>query len=363
MSNANFQQVAPGEAAPVLNQSEVSAQLHPSQPPAQTALSPITNTYSRFMDWRRSLNLGNPGTAEAMGREAKTTLLTNFIFDGARADLTKGISLNPAFQVTHSFALGSQQAPPNYSFGAVYADAKSFLQGAVDHTGTLTGRANQSFAGLGTGKLQAQLSEVPGQSMIQLEHDYQGLDYSINGKAMNPSLIDGTGIYIGSYLQSLTPNIALGFETLLQRPQPGISESLTSYLVRLSGTNKDWLATAQINPSGMLEATYHHKLSDKVDAAATLQVINRPQGKEANASLGAKYDFRMASFRGQLDSTGKVSALLEQRFTPAFAFLVAGEIDHLKNASKFGVGIMLESTTMTPEEMNAAMQSVPQPPI
>ena len=104
------------------------------------------------------------------------TLLSNFIFDGARADLTKGISLNPAFQVTHSFSLGSQVAPPNYSFGAVYADSKvnifkliilflltqlfiqSFLQGAVDHTGTLTGRANQSFGGLGTGKVQAQVS-------------------------------------------------------------------------------------------------------------------------------------------------------------------------------------------------------------
>lgn len=71
MSSA-IQQVAPGEAAPVLNESEVSAKLHPQQPPAQSALSPITNTYNRFMDWRKSLNLGSPGTAEAMGREAKS---------------------------------------------------------------------------------------------------------------------------------------------------------------------------------------------------------------------------------------------------------------------------------------------------
>jgi mitochondrial import receptor subunit TOM40 len=38
----------------------------------------------------------------------------------------------------------------------------------------------------------------------------------------------------------------------------------------------------------------------------------------------------MATFRAQVDSTGKVSALLEQRFVPAFAFLMAGEIDHFK---------------------------------
>jgi hypothetical protein len=52
------------------------------------------------------------------------THLTNYLFDGARADLTKGLSMNPAFQVTHSFSLASQSQPPSYNFGAVYADAK-----------------------------------------------------------------------------------------------------------------------------------------------------------------------------------------------------------------------------------------------
>ena len=30
--------------------------------------------------------------------------------------------MNPVFQVTHSFALGSQTAPPSYNFGAVFAN-------------------------------------------------------------------------------------------------------------------------------------------------------------------------------------------------------------------------------------------------
>lgn len=55
-----------------------------------------------------------------------------------------------------------------------------------------------------------------------------------------------------------------------------------------------------------------------------------PAKREALTTLGAKYDFRMATFRGQIDSAGKVGMYLEQRFTPAFAFLVAGEIDHAK---------------------------------
>jgi len=49
------------------------------------------------------------------------THLSNYIFDGARADMTKTFSMNPLFQVTHSFALGSQTAPPSYNFGAIFA--------------------------------------------------------------------------------------------------------------------------------------------------------------------------------------------------------------------------------------------------
>lgn len=52
------------------------------------------------------------------------THLNNFIFDGARADLMKGLSMDPAFQVTHSFQLASQSTPPTYSFGALFANAK-----------------------------------------------------------------------------------------------------------------------------------------------------------------------------------------------------------------------------------------------
>jgi mitochondrial import receptor subunit TOM40 len=95
-----------------------------------------------------------------------------------------------------------------------------------------------------------------------------------------------------------------------------------------------------LQPSGNVQATYFQKLSDKVDVALDLQTIIQPASmmgparREAVATLGAKYDFRMATFRGQIDSAGKVGMLLEQRFTPAFAFLVSGEIDHAKVSVK-----------------------------
>ena len=56
------------------------------------------------------------------GSECTTaTHLSTYIFDGARADITKTFSMNPLFQATHSFALGSQTAPPSYNFTAIYA--------------------------------------------------------------------------------------------------------------------------------------------------------------------------------------------------------------------------------------------------
>lgn len=73
-----------------------------------------------------------------------------------------------------------------------------------------------------------------------------------------------------------------------------------------------------------------------MDVALDLQTMIQPASmmgpakREAVATLGAKYDFRMATFRGQVDSSGKVGMLLEQRFTPAFAFMVGGEIEHAK---------------------------------
>ncbi|KAJ3514833.1 hypothetical protein NLJ89_g2141 [Agrocybe chaxingu] len=301
-------------------------QKHPSPPPTSTPCSPFFQCHDRFARWRADLGLPNQATVENLQKEVKATHLSNYIFDGARADLTKGLSINPLFQVTHSFALGSQTLPPSYNFGAIFANPKVFLQGSVDHEGSVSARFNYGNPNYVT-KMQAQLSQQPDQNMIQLEQDYNGQDFSLNLKAINPSPTNLTGIYVGSYLQSIT---------------------------KIWPSDKNWIATAQLQPSGVLQATYWQKLSEKVEVAADLQVLAAPTRRDAIATLGAKYDFRVATFRAQLDSTGKVSALLEQRFVPAFAFLVAGEIDHFKNAAKVGVGVMIESSSLTPEEMGVA---------
>ena len=52
-------------------------------------------------------------------------MASNFLFDGAKVELQKSISLAPMFQVNHSFALGglspgaAAPSPGNYNFAAV----------------------------------------------------------------------------------------------------------------------------------------------------------------------------------------------------------------------------------------------------
>ncbi|BGP25022.1 mitochondrial import receptor subunit TOM40 [Rhodotorula toruloides] len=339
-------------------------------------LAPVGNLLDRLDAARDRLNLPDPGKHEDLGREVKLTHLTNYTFDGARADLAKTLSQVPAFQVTHSFAAGSQGGPMGginpgtYNFGAVYATPKTFMQGMVDNEGSVTGRFNYGWSPKNTTKMSVQLAaSAAAPSMFSLEHDRVGKDYTLSVKAYNPSPADLTGSYIAAYLQSITPHFAVGVETLYQRPTPDMEDCSLGYMAKWHNVKKDeagnqlkdsWIATAQVMSQGIWQATYWKKLADRVDAGVDLVCIPamNPRERKAVATAGVKYDFRTATFRGQVDSTGKVSALLEQRLSPAFALLLAGEMDHVKQTSKVGLGVSIDSASE--EAMSYAMQAGPE---
>ena len=80
----------------------------------------IRDTYASFSERREALGLTNPGNVENINREVqKDVFLTNYMFQGLRADLTKAFSVAPLFQVSHAFSMGSQGLPP-YTFAALY---------------------------------------------------------------------------------------------------------------------------------------------------------------------------------------------------------------------------------------------------
>lgn len=182
----------------------------------------------------------------------------------------------------------------------------------------------------------------PGAAQFSFENDYAGNDFTAQIKAMNPSILDGplTGIFIGSYMQSITPRLSLGLEAVYQRAAAQMGpETMLSYAGRYKGD--DWIASAQLMTAGGLQTSYWKRLSDKLETGVDLNLqvagIGASQGgmmggirKEGVATFGAKYDFRASSFRAQVDSAGKLGVLLEKRVVPMVQITFAGELDHAK---------------------------------
>ena len=178
--------------------------------------------------------------------------------------------------------------------------------------------------------------------MIQIENEYSGNDFTASIKALNPWVLDGglTGIFIGHYLQSITRGLALGVEAIWQRQAMNSGpDSVVNYFAKYKGS--DWIASAQL-AQGAISTTYWRKIGEKVEAGAELNVqiqpalpsrgglMGGPMRREAIATLGAKYDFRASTFRAQVDSSGKLSTLLEKRVLPVVLLSFAGELDQFK---------------------------------
>lgn len=319
-------------------------------------LSPFNDLYNAVATRRSALGLSNPGTIENINKEvSKDVFLNNYFFSGLRADLSKPFSMSPAFQISHSFSIGSPVMPA-YGFAAFYATDTTLLQGNIDNDLSLSGRFHYAWSKNFTSKANVQIAN--GQpSMLQLEHDYLGSDFSINFKSLNPSILEGafTGVAVGSFLQAITPKLALGLETVYSAQSIAHpTDAAVSFFGRY--VSNDWIASCQLQAQGALIGSFYRKVTDKVEAGieANLGLSNPQQGAvmggppsapgiEGTTTIGAKYEFRQSVFRGQIDSNGKVSCLLEHRVLPVVSVSFAGEIDHAKNASRLGLGLQFEA--------------------
>ncbi|KAL7625662.1 translocase of outer mitochondrial membrane [Parahypoxylon ruwenzoriense] len=309
----------------------------------------VSDAYKSFSDRRAKLGLPNPGNIEAIAKEVQREVsLTNYMHTGLRADLTKAVSLSPLFQVSHQFAMGEHMKP--YAFAGLFGTNKVFLQGNMDSDGMLSTRFNYRWNPSLVTKTQFQIGS---QDMASIEHEYTGGDFTSSLKMLNPSYLEGglTGIYILSHLQSVTRKLALGIETVWQRAalnQP--PESTLSYCARYK--SDDWIATAHLHAQGALNATYWRRLSEKVQAGVDMTLTSSPSPaammggsmrKEGLTSVGIKYDFRMSTFRAQIDSSGKLACLLEKRVAPPVTMSFCADVDHFGQSAKVGLGISIEA--------------------
>jgi len=341
-------------------------------PPAQSNafLDTIFNTYRTFQERREALGLSNPGKVDDISREVqRDVFLTNQTFSGLRADLNKSFSIFPLFQISHAFSTGSQLLSP-YTFLALYGTDNILCQAQLDSDASFSARFNSRLTRRLIFKSSVQIQPAsamsPGGAQVSLEQDYTGDDFTASLKSINPSVLEGglTGMFIGSYLQSITPRLSLGLEGVLQRPGGGMGpEAAISYAGRYRGD--DWIASAQLHTQGGLQLSYWRKLIDKVETGVDVNLQfaglgggNAMMGgmrKEGTATLGAKYEFSRSIFRAQVDSQGKIGCLLEKVIAPPVRVTFAGEMDHVKNSAKLGLAVSIEAS---PEELMEQQERV-----
>ncbi|KIV85169.1 hypothetical protein PV11_00899 [Exophiala sideris] len=324
----------------------------------------ISDTYANLQERRKLLGLDNPGTVDGIAREVqKDVLLSNFMFSGLRCDLQKVFSINPLFRLQHGFAMGSQALPP-WQLMALYGNSSVFMQAAYSSDKSLTAWGNLRWTPQFVTKTQTSIDPRQAQTMIQIDNEYTGDDFSASVKAISPSILDGglTGIFIGSYLQSLTPRLSVGLEGVWQRAALNSKpETAVSYCARYRGT--DWIASAQYLAQGSLGASYWRKLAERVEAGADCQLQFAPGmggagmfgniRREGSTTLGVKYTFGTAVYRAQVDSAGKFGVVLEKRVAAPVTVTFAAEIDQWKNTHKLGLAVSLEGA---PEELEEIAQ-------
>ncbi|KAI9741875.1 MAG: translocase of outer mitochondrial membrane [Cirrosporium novae-zelandiae] len=315
----------------------------------------IRDIYNAFQQRRDALGLSNPGTVENISREVqRDVLVTNFMFQGLRADLTKAFSISPVFQISHNLSMGSQAMPP-YQFGALFGNPSVFLQGGIDNDGQMNGIFNYRWTSALVSKSQMQLA--PDQAMLSFENVYTGKDFSASIKSINPSLMEGglTGLFMASYLQSVTPSLALGVDAVWQRQ--GLDrgpDTAVSYSARYK--KEDWILSGQYAAQGILQTSFWRRITEKVEAGVDMNLQFAPglgprgggmmgaaMQKEGSTSVGAKYTFRNSTFRAQVDSTGRVGCVLERRVATLVNLTFAGEIDQPKKQAKIGLAVSIEA--------------------
>jgi len=214
----------------------------------------------------------------------------------------------------------------------------------LDTSGSFQGKYHYSVRDNLTTKLQSMISAQPGQSMLQAECDWIGArGTSINVKTINPDPATRSGIFTASLLQALSRTLAVGGEMIGQRAPDGSPADFGLNMAMRFTPSPRSTFTATLQQFVALQTTYHHRVSDKVELASELQMLLVGPRRDAVTSISAKFDYRQATLRAQVDSTGRVGLVMEEKLFPGFALLLSGELDHVRSSSRFGIGVSMEN--------------------
>jgi len=276
--------------------------------------------------WRSKLP--NPGRLEELKKEAQSVLSPD-VFEGARFECNK--TLSSKFALLHNVTLASGQ-PGAYEFGANFGDERVLLASRVDLQGRLNGRLNAQLSDSILVRMQAQAApEQYSSNSFKADVDYKGGDFSA------AAYVIGGGLLGGSYLQSVSENLAIGgecfYHALNRRVRGGAGA-----LRYVWGGKGEHVATAKVGSFGNVELAYQRKVSEKVALATEMQYYHN---QFCQFGLGYEFKLRSAIFKGLIQSDTTCSAVLEEQIQPGISLVLSGQLNHKKKDYKFGMGLTI----------------------
>lgn len=265
------------------------------------------------------------------------------VFDGVRFMMNRPLS--PNFQVSHSMFMGLMKS--EYKFGAHLMGTKqvSPMESYPIMASDLNcdGCMNFNFIHMLSPRVKAKVVGSFAKSTCtgsQMSLDYKGDTFASSFTAANVDLIQNSGIFLGQHLHQLTKSISVGPEVYV-RCGPHMNEMRFAAQASLGGRYEadKYHVDATVSPSG-LHVSYCQKAFRNLKFGVELLT----DATIPHSSAGFYYQYEIEKshmvFRGSVDTSWNVGALIEKRFHPIpLALSLSALVNHAKNSTSVGIGL------------------------
>ncbi|RAL60921.1 hypothetical protein DID88_010246 [Monilinia fructigena] len=176
----------------------------------------LSNSYNTFQEKRKRWVLQILEQSKTLlERVQRDVFLNNYTFSGLRAIL-------PSHSVWHLYSKSPMHSLWGLKVCHLTHSERCLEQtrSSCKETWTMKGNSPLDSTTDGPHHSLPRLSfKSPWSSYDAIRQRVYRQDFTASIKSLNPSILDGgfTGIFIGQYLQSVTPNLALGLEAVWQR--------------------------------------------------------------------------------------------------------------------------------------------------
>ncbi|XP_018421697.1 PREDICTED: mitochondrial import receptor subunit TOM40B isoform X1 [Nanorana parkeri] len=289
---------------------------------------------------RRPTLLPNPGSFDELHKSCKEVFPQQM--EGVKVIINKYLSSH--FQVSHHFHMSSI-GQSGYHFNAKYigdqlpgsSETFPLLTGDLDNSGSLNSQAHCLLAERIRSKAVFQTHHSKFLTW-QIDVEYRGDNSTGTLTLGNPDIINDSMILVTHFLQSITPRLVLGGE-LVYHQRMGEEGAILTLAGKYSADN--WVTTLNIGYGGA-HASYYHKANEQIQVGVEFEANTRLQ--ETSFAFGYHLTIPKANvvFKGSVDSSWCVGAVLEKRLPPLPVTLALGAfMNHWKNKFHCGFNIMV----------------------